>query len=62
MLYMHSIFYIVCCSTFNFPFLGFLAGLSMFFYKSTTISMYLFSKLVEVNLIKKGIVPSYELV
>uniref|UniRef100_A0AAX7SYL4 Transmembrane protein 135 n=1 Tax=Astatotilapia calliptera TaxID=8154 RepID=A0AAX7SYL4_ASTCA len=26
---------------------GFLAGVSMFFYKSTTISMYLFSKLVE---------------
>ncbi|XP_078122206.1 transmembrane protein 135 [Sander vitreus] len=26
---------------------GFLAGISMFFYKSTTISMYLFSKLVE---------------
>uniref|UniRef100_A0A8C7MYH6 Transmembrane protein 135 n=1 Tax=Oncorhynchus kisutch TaxID=8019 RepID=A0A8C7MYH6_ONCKI len=26
---------------------GFLAGMSMFFYKSTTISMYLFSKLVE---------------
>lgn len=30
---------------------GFLAGISMFFYKSTTISMYLFSKLVEVTLI-----------
>lgn len=28
---------------------GFLAGISMFFYKSTTISMYLFSKLVEVT-------------
>lgn len=28
---------------------GFLAGLSMFFYKSTSISMYLFSKLVEVR-------------
>uniref|UniRef100_A0A3P8YQI6 Transmembrane protein 135 n=1 Tax=Esox lucius TaxID=8010 RepID=A0A3P8YQI6_ESOLU len=28
---------------------GFLAGTSMFFYKSTTISMYLFSKLVEVR-------------
>lgn len=27
---------------------GFLAGISMFFYKSTTISMYLASKLVEV--------------
>ncbi|XP_010784273.1 transmembrane protein 135 [Notothenia coriiceps] len=28
---------------------GFLAGTSMFFYKSTSISMYLFSKLVEVK-------------
>ncbi|XP_061904675.1 transmembrane protein 135 [Entelurus aequoreus] len=33
---------------------GFLAGLSMFFYKSTSISMYLFSKLVE-TLYFKGI-------
>ncbi|RXN06852.1 transmembrane protein 135 [Labeo rohita] len=33
---------------------GFLAGTSMFFYKSTTISMYLFSKLVE-TLYFKGI-------
>ncbi|XP_076607383.1 transmembrane protein 135 [Chaetodon auriga] len=33
---------------------GFLAGLSMFFYKSTTISMYLFTKLVE-TLYFKGI-------
>ncbi|XP_076024850.1 transmembrane protein 135 [Genypterus blacodes] len=33
---------------------GFLAGLSMFFYKSTSISMYLFSKLVEA-LYFKGI-------
>ncbi|KAM6986288.1 transmembrane protein 135 [Aplochiton taeniatus] len=33
---------------------GFLAGISMFFYKSTTISMYLFSKLVE-TLYFKGI-------
>uniref|UniRef100_A0AAR2LPA1 Transmembrane protein 135 n=1 Tax=Pygocentrus nattereri TaxID=42514 RepID=A0AAR2LPA1_PYGNA len=31
---------------------GFLAGLSMFFYKSTTISMYLFSKLVETMYFK----------
>lgn len=30
---------------------GFLAGISMFFYKSTSISMYLFSKLVEVILL-----------
>ncbi|XP_077403488.1 transmembrane protein 135 [Vanacampus margaritifer] len=33
---------------------GFLAGISMFFYKSTSISMYLFSKLVE-TLYFKGI-------
>ncbi|XP_041808170.1 transmembrane protein 135 [Chelmon rostratus] len=33
---------------------GFLAGMSMFFYKSTTISMYLFTKLVE-TLYFKGI-------
>ncbi|TMS13865.1 Transmembrane protein 135 [Larimichthys crocea] len=31
---------------------GFLAGLSMFFYKSTTISMYLFTKLVETMYFK----------
>ncbi|XP_029374416.1 transmembrane protein 135 isoform X1 [Echeneis naucrates] len=31
---------------------GFLAGTSMFFYKSTTISMYLFSKLVETMYFK----------
>uniref|UniRef100_A0A8C7YHA7 Transmembrane protein 135 n=1 Tax=Oryzias sinensis TaxID=183150 RepID=A0A8C7YHA7_9TELE len=31
---------------------GFLAGISMFFYKSTTISMYLFSKLVETMYFK----------
>uniref|UniRef100_A0AAY4ACR2 Transmembrane protein 135 n=1 Tax=Denticeps clupeoides TaxID=299321 RepID=A0AAY4ACR2_9TELE len=31
---------------------GFLAGMSMFFYKSTTISMYLFSKLVETMYFK----------
>uniref|UniRef100_A0A8C5DCF6 Transmembrane protein 135 n=1 Tax=Gouania willdenowi TaxID=441366 RepID=A0A8C5DCF6_GOUWI len=31
---------------------GFLAGLSMFFYKSTSISMYLFSKLVETMYFK----------
>ncbi|KPP76379.1 transmembrane protein 135-like, partial [Scleropages formosus] len=31
---------------------GFLAGISMFFYKSTTISMYLFSKLVEVTYLR----------
>uniref|UniRef100_A0A3B5AIZ9 Transmembrane protein 135 n=1 Tax=Stegastes partitus TaxID=144197 RepID=A0A3B5AIZ9_9TELE len=31
---------------------GFLAGVSMFFYKSTTISMYLFSKLVETMYFK----------
>ncbi|XP_008330909.2 transmembrane protein 135 [Cynoglossus semilaevis] len=31
---------------------GFLAGFSMFFYKSTTISMYLFSKLVETMYFK----------
>jgi len=37
--------------TFFSIFSGFLAGTSMFFYKSTTISMYLFSKLVEVRVI-----------
>ncbi|XP_017273420.1 transmembrane protein 135 [Kryptolebias marmoratus] len=31
---------------------GFLAGISMFFYKSTTITMYLFSKLVETMYFK----------
>ncbi|XP_051255736.1 transmembrane protein 135 [Dicentrarchus labrax] len=31
---------------------GFLAGISMFFYKSTTISMYLFTKLVETMYFK----------
>uniref|UniRef100_A0A671X188 Transmembrane protein 135 n=1 Tax=Sparus aurata TaxID=8175 RepID=A0A671X188_SPAAU len=31
---------------------GFLAGMSMFFYKSTTISMYLFTKLVETMYFK----------
>lgn len=31
---------------------GFLAGISMFFYRSTTISMYLFSKLVETMYFK----------
>lgn len=35
--------------SFSILFKGFLAGFSMFFYKSTTISMYLFSKLVEVR-------------
>uniref|UniRef100_A0A3B3ZWS3 Uncharacterized protein n=1 Tax=Periophthalmus magnuspinnatus TaxID=409849 RepID=A0A3B3ZWS3_9GOBI len=33
-------------------YLSFLAGMSMFFYKSTTISMYLFSKLVETMYFK----------
>ncbi|XP_077596026.1 transmembrane protein 135 [Stigmatopora nigra] len=37
---------------------GFLAGISMFFYKSTSISMYLFSKLVE-TLYFKGIEAGY---
>lgn len=40
------------CSPFLFTlssFTGFLAGISMFFYRSTSISMYLFSKLVEVS-------------
>lgn len=32
------------------PLPGFLAGTSMFFYRSTTISMYLFTKLMEVKL------------
>ncbi len=35
----------------SFIFSGFLAGTSMFFYKSTSISMYLFSKLVEVAIL-----------
>uniref|UniRef100_A0A8C2JG63 Transmembrane protein 135 n=1 Tax=Cyprinus carpio TaxID=7962 RepID=A0A8C2JG63_CYPCA len=38
---------------------GFLAGTSMFFYKSTTISMYLFSKLVEAVMEVQNLRPSY---
>lgn len=41
------------CDSRAFPFIrlfpGFLAGTSMFFYRSTTISMYLFTKLMEVK-------------
>ncbi|XP_030217539.1 transmembrane protein 135 isoform X2 [Gadus morhua] len=38
---------------------GFLAGTSMFFYKSTSISMYLFSKLVEAVMEVQNLRPSY---
>ncbi|CAJ0959072.1 unnamed protein product [Ranitomeya imitator] len=38
---------------------GFLAGISMMFYKSTTISMYLASKLVEAVLEVQNLRPSY---
>ncbi|KAG8008611.1 hypothetical protein GBF38_019849 [Nibea albiflora] len=38
---------------------GFLAGLSMFFYKSTTISMYLFTKLVEAVMEVQNLRPTY---
>lgn len=42
----------LCLTVTCFLFLtGFLAGMSMFFYRSTTISMYLFTKLMEVKLI-----------
>ncbi|KAG2456322.1 TM135 protein, partial [Polypterus senegalus] len=38
---------------------GFLAGVSMMFYKSTTISMYLASKLVEAVMEVQNLRPSY---